>query len=585
MVQIQSGREVRASLHRGRGLSRPRYTPGLALPLATGLGAFPTLPARRVGCNMETDHQDGVTTLEERIQLPAVPSAPPVNWVRFKIQEAAKDVPEPEEATAVQRPDRVLWAIAAVLWMYVWRFHDFFPVLASLKAPLLTAVAAIGLFAIDRTRLSELKRLNAPLPKLVLALLVMIVAGLPTSLYAGKGAEFLAKDFVPALMLSVMILAGVRSYRDLEWLVITGLFGAVFYSFMILTGFDVEAGSGRLGHLVYYDANDFALLLVCSMPFAVYCLRKGMPGVLRLLGLVAIGFFSVMLIQSGSRGGFIAFVLVMLYLLLRFRSISVMSRLLAVAAGVGVLILVGNEAYWANMRSILNPKQDYNWAGKEDGGRMEIWKRGIGYMLDRPVLGVGIRAFPQAEGSLSALSKEYAQRGKGLKWSVAHNSFVEVGAETGIPGLLIFLSILGTAFVLLARVRRWRKFAIDRKMDFRLIPQAALAQALTASMLGFVTAGIFLSAEYFAFLYVLLAIVTALVMFSPQPQKAGVTKPALQPRRWGARGADQSHRPSRTWAPGEKKGDATAVGTAAVVLSKTAPPRRGWSPSGDVASE
>ena len=54
-----------------------------------------------------------------------------------------------------------------------------------------------------------------------------------------------------------------------------------------------------------------------------------------------------------------------------------------------------------------------------------------------------MRAFPVAEGTIFVpLAARAEAVGHGLKWNAAHNSFVEIGAELGIPGLLVFLALL-----------------------------------------------------------------------------------------------------------------------------------------------
>src|SRR3989442_13656065 len=85
---------------------------------------------------------------------------------------------------------------------------------------------------------------------------------------------------------------------------------------------------------------------------------------------------------------------------------------------------------------------------------MEVWKRGIGYMLGRPLLGVGAQAFGVAEGTLAPEAVEREEYGKGFKWSTAHNAFVEIGAEIGVLGLLLFGALLVGGFRGLARARR-----------------------------------------------------------------------------------------------------------------------------------
>src|SRR6266446_1428225 len=79
--------------------------------------------------------------------------------------------------------------------------------------------------------------------------------------------------------------------------------------------------------------------------------------------------------------------------------------------------------------------------------------RGLGYMVDHPAFGVGMRHFQVAEGTISSRAR-LQERGIGVWWGAAHNTFVQAGAELGIPGLLLLLGLLGTAFQSLRRVAR-----------------------------------------------------------------------------------------------------------------------------------
>jgi len=82
------------------------------------------------------------------------------------------------------------------------------------------------------------------------------------------------------------------------------------------------------------------------------------------------------------------------------------------------------------MHTIIKPEEDYNRTAEE--GRVKIWKRGIGYMMLHPVFGVGAANFPVAEGTISPLAGR-TEVGLGVKWGAAHDSFVQIGAELGIP--------------------------------------------------------------------------------------------------------------------------------------------------------
>jgi len=203
--------------------------------------------------------------------------------------------------------------------------------------------------------------------------------------------------------------------------------------------------------------------------------------------------------RTGSRGGFLAFVVVAGYLLAGFRGIATSKRLAAVALLAILLVALASDRYFARMQTILHPSADYNWRGKSETGRMEIWKRGIDYMLTNPVLGVGAGAFPMAEGTLAPEARELRQYGREFKWSAAHNPFIQIGAELGVLGLIAFIALLVGAFRTLAKVRRGPP-----------AEAAVLAQILTACLVGFLVGALFSSMAYAPYLYMLLGMIVGL---------------------------------------------------------------------------
>jgi O-antigen ligase len=162
----------------------------------------------------------------------------------------------------------------------------------------------------------------------------------------------------------------------------------------------------------------------------------------------------------------------------------------------------------------------------------------MGYVAHNPVLGLGVAAYPMAEGTLSAISQQRASAGQGFKWSVAHNSFLETAAELGIPGLILFLGLFVASFTALRKVRPGGMYGPG--ITGR---ETALSQMLIGSMFGFAVSGIFVSAEYFSYLYFLLGLVIGLTkmlrlrrdaFFALAPWRPATPRmqvvPATQPR-------------------------------------------------------
>ena len=229
---------------------------------------------------------------------------------------------------------------------------------------------------------------------------------------------------------------------------------------------------------------------------------------MRAVAAAALAALSVAFVYSGSRGGFLAMLAVGTFVVVRFTGIPLRWRVMATALVAVVVLGTASRQYWDQMGTIVSDA-DYNRTGET--GRLQIWSRGIGYMLERPLFGVGPDNFGVAEGTLSPFAKRQ-QYGIGVRWSAAHNSFVQVGAELGVPGLAFYVALLAATFAALRRATRRQRHAAE--IDSRGLE---LTQALTAALLGFVVGSFFLSLAYSEMLYTLIALSTAMWKVTAPP--------------------------------------------------------------------
>jgi len=405
----------------------------------------------------------------------------------------------PSASGPATRWDGFLVALSLLVLTSVWRLQDLFPILGSIQLPTLAAVAALALFVIDRDPRRKFKRINHPVVKCAIVIFFLAILSVPGGVYPGYSFSFILKDYDKTFMLLLLVAAGLRDRRDIERLMWVSLFGATLYSLMVITRIPVGA-DGRLGDLYYYDANDLGMLIVMTFPMIVFFVRGDSRPWVRVGAGLCMPILMVALVKTGSRGGFLGLIAVALYMVWRYRAVSTRMRVSAVSVMVVLLLAFGSDRYWTMMSTMLHPSQDYNFQANVESGRMEIWKRGMGYMFSHPLTGVGANAFPAAEGMISPLAARQ-QLGIGLKWSAAHNSFVEIGAELGVGGLTLFLVMLAQAGWSL-RTKRRRGVPDDPTS-----PDAALAQTLAACLAGFCVAGFFLSQAYSAYLYALLGMI------------------------------------------------------------------------------
>lgn len=395
-------------------------------------------------------------------------------------------------------PSFILIVAVLFIWATVWRAQDLWSVVASLKLSFIFELVLVAAWLANSAAHKQVAQARSLMFLAPFGLLTLMIIGLPLNLYRFGGFTFIEKDFLPTVLLFVVVATAVREMYDLEWLAFLHLLGAAVYSLWIYKYVPIGI-DGRLGNLVYYDANDFALLLDCSIPFAIYFARPGVVFWKRILAVAILGLFILMLTRSGSRGGFLGFIAVMVYVLFRFRGIPTRTRAAAVGLGVALLLAVGSTKYWGMMDTLTHPQNDYNLT--DPVGRKAIWKRGTGYLLSHPVLGVGAAAFGQAEGRISETAKEYAARAQGLKWSTAHNSFVLVGAELGVGGIVIFIAMILGTIRTLNRVR-----AGPDGIPGITSADESYARMLAASLVGFSVSGFFISASYTPYLYLVLGL-------------------------------------------------------------------------------
>jgi O-antigen ligase len=134
--------------------------------------------------------------------------------------------------------------------------------------------------------------------------------------------------------------------------------------------------------------------------------------------------------------------------------------------------------------------------------RIEAWGQGLMMLKSKPVFGVGYSRFT-----------EYHRK-------VAHNSFVQTAAELGLVGAVVFVAMFDTLFRILYRGRR----AAD--LSPSLSP--AWMNGMMASAAGMVVCAFFLSRQYVAVPFILLALAGSLNGLVPATA-GGVVPPFIEP--------------------------------------------------------
>lgn len=409
------------------------------------------------------------------------------------------------------RLDPLRMLVCLLIILVVSRLHQYIPVLAKAR-PLLVLTALSALYAFSNPRLLIKESVFSTWPARVIAWIgILAVLAVPFGISMGNSGKFVLEVFWKTLLLAFLIIASCRTARDLYAYAWAYVIGALILSYYALFFFDLQRygsdfGYARLSGLATWDANDVVLVLMPALACAllVYQVAKPRGRWLALLALVGIG---ATVARSGSRGGLIGLVAVGVALLFFGRGVSLGKRILTICVVGAGLSLWAPEGYWLQMKTILSPKEDYNYTSKD--GRKEVAKRGIGYMLSRPIFGLGIGNFQKAECTISEKALN-TPAGWGIRCTPPHNSFVQAGAELGVPGLVLWSSIPLLGIVSLLRIGRrlpyrWRAGTREERFLRLACPYFAVA------LVGFVATCFFLNFAWLEPYYVLAAFVAALM--------------------------------------------------------------------------
>lgn len=421
--------------------------------------------------------------------------------VDSRVVPAMLAAPESEPITdETPRWDLLLVCVAAYIAISVGRIHQLFPALELIHPAALAGLLGVVLYLCDSKPERRAAHLNVPTTRILAALTMWMILCVPGALRISTSFSVVFDNFLKTALMYVVIASCIRAVVDVERLALVYLSSAVLYTIVVMMRFDLGNGNDwRLGRLYYYDANDFATYVVTAMPFGVYFAHASKRLMGRMIAAGSLVVLTLGFVRSGSRGGFIALAAVSVFIVARYSAIQLRWRLSAAALVVLVLFTTASDQYWQQMGTILSDS-DYN--RTQESGRLQIWSRGMGYMLDNPLFGVGPGNFQAAEGTLSVLA-ERQQYGVGVRWNAPHDVFVQAGAEMGIPGLMLFVGLLASAFVTLRRSREDQSVAPDARA-------AQLTPAVTASLLGFVVGSVFLSLAYAEMLYTLVALAIGL---------------------------------------------------------------------------
>ena len=405
------------------------------------------------------------------------------------------------------------YAVAVYLVIVVSRVHETIGPLSALRPALLAAAAAVVLLLTQWQRLPWRKLAENTTARWMAVISILAILSTPRSYWPGHSAGFMLTVF-PQLLLMLMLGALAFNHRPTLWLCVSAVaFGSVLAACLALPAQMAAGGRYEIGGT--YDANETGALFVIALP--ILFMLAGEKGRIRVFALLGIPILLAGLVRTGSRGAVVGLAMLMPFFIAyappRRRGLYVV--LIAVSAV--VFGATASDDLRQRMTGLFSGS-DYNFTERE--GRQAVWKRGIGYMVSNPVLGVGVDAFPFAEGA--TLGNE----GRGIKFSAAHNAYIQIGAELGILGGIAFIAALVSAAVGCLRARRRAVARVNADPQERR-HEISVTTAALGSLIGAMVTAMFLSLAYSNLMFFVLALGIGVAMGSDGATSGALPAAAL----------------------------------------------------------
>lgn len=378
------------------------------------------------------------------------------------------------------------------------RIHEAFPFLNPLRLPQLLALAALFALGWHFLVTGKIKPFWDKAMTFVTIFFALVFIGIVFSINRDVAIQAFKDSYIKIMIMTYAIAWLTRSPKDFKLcLYLFTIAGAAVAGVALsnkANGIGLVEGTrvtvGReLGSLLG-DPNDLALVLMFPISFAVSLMvNRGLGRFAKIVGFIAtIALFSAV-IATQSRGGLLGVMAV--FGLFSYRRIQ------------SKVLFFGGGAIAAMALFVLAGISDRASGGaSEDGidasamGRLWAWQAAWGMALANPITGVGLKNF-------YSNYYFYSPHWDGLNHAV-HSTWFGVMAETGIIGIIVFISMV--IKLMLDALK-----SADRAKACNAPPViCAGAEANLAAILGVAVSGTFLTQGFTWPIYIIASLVIAM---------------------------------------------------------------------------
>jgi putative inorganic carbon (hco3(-)) transporter len=292
-----------------------------------------------------------------------------------------------------------------------------------------------------------------------------------------------------------IVYTGIRDLRSVRRVAIAFVAGAVLsIAYGTLAGTAIAGDPSRLAGALG-DPNETAMALVAAAVLA-FALAGGARSRPAKFAAIACGLGSLgALVDTGSRGGLVALVVAVatgIALADRYRGRALVAALVTMAMGVGFFLAVAPSG------------SSHITSGGGSDGRSTLWTLAVRAIEAHPIQGLGNDNFQDDAGEFLVEPGYTDSAGLVIDTPhVAHNIYLEMWADIGIVGLLLFLALVAACVRCNLRAIQALKQA-GRQAD------ELIARGVLVATVGMLAADFFISDIFSKQLWLMLAIAPAL---------------------------------------------------------------------------
>ena len=313
---------------------------------------------------------------------------------------------------------------------------------------------------------------------------LIMIFGIPFAYHRGEAFNYIFLVYLNNMLFFFFFLYHVNSFEKLKTIMFVICLCILFYSGLSLTS--GAFSHGRFAYGTMYDPNDLAYLLVSLFPLCFYFVVNNEGFTKKIIAAVTIAVSIIVVLYTGSRGGFLGLITVFLLIFLtKTVPIKLLDKIVLLTSIAITLIFFSDKINTERFLTLIEIKDDYNVS--DEFGRFQIWKRGVNLALSNPLTGVGVNCFPMAIGYAREDAEEIP------KWQAAHNAYVQVLAETGLVGFAVFISIIIGCLRVLSNCQK-SKSTFGESQEWR-----SIAGCIQIAFIGHLVTASFLTQGYSIF--------------------------------------------------------------------------------------